>query len=116
MDFNFSKMCNIGAENSQGKYILFLNDDIEVTDSKWLTEMVGYCQLPETGAVGAKLLYPDTKNIQHCGVINIQNGPVHCFGNMPDGDYYFGMTSLPYNFSAVTGACLIDKEKGFLWL
>lgn len=45
--------------------------------------MVGYCQLPETGAVGVKLLYPDTKNIQHCGVINIQNGPVHCFGNMP---------------------------------
>ena len=113
MDFNFSKMCNIGAENSQGKYILFLNDDIEVTDSKWLTEMVGYCQLPETGAVGAKLLYPDTKNIQHCGVINIQNGPVHCFGNMPDGDYYFGMTSLPYNFSAVTGACLMIKKKDF---
>jgi len=114
MDFNFSKMCNIGAENSQGKYILFLNDDIEVTDSKWLTEMVGYCQLPETGAVGAKLLYPDTKNIQHCGVINIQNGPVHCFGNMPDGDYYFGMTSLPYNFSAVTGACLMIKKKDLL--
>ena len=75
--------------------------------------MVGYCQLPETGAVGAKLLYPDTKNIQHCGVINIQNGPVHCFGNMPDGDYYFGMTSLPYNFSAVTGACLMIKKKDF---
>lgn len=113
MDFNFSKMCNIGAENSQGKYILFLNDDIEVTDSKWLTEIVGYCQLPEIGAVGAKLLYPDTKNIQHCGVINIQNGPVHCFGNMPDGDYYFGRTSLPYNFSAVTGACLMIKKKDF---
>lgn len=113
MDFNFSKMCNIGAENSKGKYILFLNDDIEVTDSKWLTEMVGYCQLPETGAVGAKLLYPGTKNIQHCGVINIQNGPVHCFGNMPDGDYYFGRTSLPYNFSAVTGACLMIKKKDF---
>lgn len=113
MDFNFSKMCNIGAENSQGKYILFLNDDIEVTDSKWLTEMVGYCQLPETGAVGVKLLYPDTKNIQHCGVINIQNGPVHCFGNMPEGNYYFGRTSLPYNFSAVTGACLMIKKKDF---
>ena len=56
MDFNFSKNVQYRAENSQGKYILFLNDDIEVTDSKWLTEMVGYCQLPETGAVGAKLL------------------------------------------------------------
>lgn len=113
MDFNFSKMCNIGAENSNGKYILFLNDDIEITDSKWLTEMVGYCQLPETGAVGVKLLYPDTKNIQHCGVINIQNGPVHCFGNMPNGNYYFGRTSSPYNFSAVTGACLMIKKKDF---
>lgn len=113
MDFNFSKMCNIGAENSQGKYILFLNDDIEVTDRKWLREMVGYCQLPETGAVGVKLLYPQTKKIQHCGVINIQNGPVHCFGNMLDEDYYFGRTTSPYNFSAVTGACLMIKKKDF---
>lgn len=112
MPFNFSKMCNIGAENSNGKYILFLNDDIEITDEKWLTEMVGYCQLPETGAVGVKLLYPESKNIQHCGVINIHNGPVHCFNNMPDGRYYFGRTSMPYNFSAVTGACLmIEKSK-----
>ena len=58
--------------------------------------MVGYCQLPETGAVGAKLLYPDTKNIQHCGVINIQNGPVHCLEICQMVIIILVMTSLPY--------------------
>ncbi|MCI1769503.1 MAG: hypothetical protein LKM40_04990 [Mageeibacillus sp.] len=46
--------------------------------------MLGHAQIPHAGAVGAKLLYPDSKKIQHCGVINIGNGPVHAFGGMTD--------------------------------
>ena len=48
MDFNFSKMCNIGAENSNGKYILFLNDDIEITDSRLLSVVGNWCSRCKT--------------------------------------------------------------------
>ena len=39
MPFNFSKMCNIGAENAKGELLLFLNDDMEITQPDWLDKM-----------------------------------------------------------------------------
>ena len=76
MDFNFSRMCNNGAKEAKGEYFLFLNDDIEIINEEWLERMVGHAELEHVGAVGAKLLYPNSKLIQHIGVINIANGPV----------------------------------------
>ena len=29
MEFNFSRMCNLGAEAARGRFLLFLNDDVE---------------------------------------------------------------------------------------
>lgn len=113
MKFNFSKMCNIGADNASGEVLLFLNDDIEVLDGVWLENMVGHAQVPYTGAVGAKLLYPDKDSIQHIGIINILNGPIHPFAGYTDqSTYYFNRNRIEYNYIAVTAACLaIDKKK-----
>lgn len=113
MDFNFSRMCNIGAENSKGEYLLFLNDDIEIIHNDWLARMVGHAELEHAGAIGAKLLYPGGDRIQHAGVIEIENGPVHAFGGCSDENlYYFGRTKLDYNWIAITAACLlVNKEK-----
>lgn len=114
MDFNFSKMCNIGAENAEGEIILFLNDDTEIISSDALNVMANYALEPQTGAVGCKLLYPSNK-IQHCGVISIQNGPVHPFmGFDENADCYFGRNKYSYNYSAVTGACLMIEKKKFM--
>jgi len=113
MDFNFSKMCNIGAEISKGEVYLFLNDDIEVLKEDWLERMVGHATLNHVGAVGAKLLYPDSTIIQHSGVTNLKLGPSHTLVGMDDkGIYYYGRNKIDYNFIAVTGACLmIEKAK-----
>lgn len=117
MDFNFSKMCNIGAKNAEGEFLLFLNDDTEVISEDWIDKMLSYAEEPQTGAVGCKLLYPDGNKIQHCGVINIKNGPVHGFIGFEDsGDLYYGRNKYAYNYSAVTAACMMikkDKFKGF---
>lgn len=114
MEFNFSKMCNTGASVSTGEYILFLNDDIEVIDGEWLERMLGQAELVHAGAVGAKLLYPESENIQHVGVINIANGPSHAFEGLNDRDiYYFGRNKLDYNYIAVTAACLMLSKKKF---
>jgi len=112
--FNFSHMCNLGAANSEGEYYLFLNDDTEVLDGKWLGRMLGQAELAHTGAVGVKLIYPQNNLIQHCGVINTGTGPVHAFGMMSDEpSYYYGRNKLTYNYLAVTAACLMVSRAKF---
>lgn len=125
MDFNFSRMCNIGAAEAKGDFLLFLNDDIEVSESvkrnpyfagqvnQWLSILLGQAQVPYTGAVSCKLYYPGGNVIQHAGVVNLTIGPAHClYGHSDSFNYYFGRNLLDYNFCSVTGACLmIDRKK-----
>ncbi len=113
MDFNFSRMCNKGASAGRGRYLLFLNDDIEVTDSSWMARMLGQAARKWTGAVGIKLLYPGTTLIQHDGIVNRRRDPVHIFSGMDDGpDLYHMRNCADVNVLAVTGACLmVSREK-----
>ena len=75
--------------------------------------MAKYALLDDVGAVGAKLYYPDSKIIQHCGITNLRLGPVHKLQYKPDDHpYYDHMNDVNRNVLAVTGACLmINKQK-----
>lgn len=113
-EFNFSKMCNTGAKNARGEYLLFLNDDIEIFQPQWLERMLGHAQQAHTGAVGAKLYYPQSTILQHTGVSNTDKGPVHSFMVMDDKvPYYFGWNRIDNNCIAVTGACLMVDTRKF---
>ncbi|WKN23565.1 glycosyltransferase [Azotobacter vinelandii] len=112
--FNFSELNNIGARGAKGELLLFLNDDTEVLCNDWLERMGGYAQLSHIGAVGAKLLYPDSFEIQHAGVLNLANGPVHAFlRHHSERPGYFMRNLLEYNWLAVTGACLMMESHKF---
>ena len=113
MDFNFSRMCNLAAKEASGDYYLLLNDDTEVITPDWIERMLGQARLPETGAVGAKLYYPDGDLIQHCGITNMYEGPVHkLFGYSDAVSYDRGRNRGVVDLVGVTAACLmIAKEK-----
>lgn len=114
MPFNFSKMCNLGAQEATGDILLFLNDDITVCGDGWLESMAERAQRPYVGAVGLKLYYPDSTKIQHAGITNLPGGPVHKLQFTQDGqerDYGYG--SLDRNVIGVTGACLMVKRERF---
>lgn len=115
LDFNFSKMCNIGSRLAKGAFLLFLNDDVFVAKSDWLKRLMAQAALDYAGAVGAKLLYPDSTIIQHVGVTNYEEiGPAHSLLEYDDTkSYYFGRNKMTYNFAAVTGACLLIEKKKF---
>ena len=114
MDFNFSAMCNQGAEAATGKYLLFLNDDIEALESGWLQAMRALAEQSHVGAVGAKLYYPGGRKLQHLGVVNLAIGPGHCFLEQEDeGDLYYGRNRYNYNYLAVTAACLMVRKEVF---
>ncbi len=113
-DFNFSHMCNRGAARSGGDFLLFLNDDIEATQDGWMREMISQAQLRHVGAVGAKLLYPDSDLIQHAGITNVRLGPVHKLQKMHDQkSHYFGFNRGIHNLIGVTGACLMLSRDKF---
>lgn len=114
MDFNFSKMCNLGAKKATGQYLLFLNDDVELCKPGTIEDMAALAGQEYTGAVGLKLLYPGTDKIQHAGIANLPMGPVHKMQFLKDSEcYYFGANRGNRNVLAVTAACLMVEKKKF---
>lgn len=112
--FNYSAINNFAVREARGEVLALLNNDVEVISEDWLSEMVGHALLPEIGAVGAKLFYPDG-TVQHAGVvlgIGGVAGHIHRFlGGNASG--YCHRAVLNQNLSAVTGACLVVRKKVF---
>ena len=111
-DFNYSKINNLAAASASGKYLLFLNNDVEVINEDWLSALVEHAQRPEVGAVGCKLLYPDN-TIQHAGVIFNERSAGHAFYKTLEKDSVFNLANVVRNYSAVTGACLMIRKDLF---
>ena len=112
-EFNYSKINNQGVTAANGEFIVLLNNDTEIITPNWLELMVGYAMQPHIGAVGAKLLYPDN-TVQHAGVIlGIGGIAQHTFiGCVKEDPGFYGRLSVPFNYSAVTAACLmVAKDK-----
>ncbi len=112
--FNFSRMCNMGARDADGDYLLFLNDDIEIREGHWMSRMLEVAKRKHTGAVGAKLTYPSSMLIQHAGISNIRLGPVHKLQFKDDRTHcYMDLNNGVHNCIAVTGACLMIAKSKF---
>lgn len=114
-EFNYSAINNYAARAARGEYLLFLNNDVRGTISRgWLSEMLGVCQRPEVGAVGAKLYYPDN-TVQHAGiVVGIGGVAGAMFVGLPKGrGGYLHKANLMQDLSACTAACLLVKAEAF---
>ena len=113
--FNFSAINNFAVEKSKGEYILFLNNDTEVINGNWLSNMLRHAQRKEVGVVGSLLLYPNN-TIQHAGVVIGMGGTAgHVFhGVSINNDSYVDLMKIDRNYSAVTGACLMTQKELYL--
>lgn len=113
-EFNYSAINNYGVKEAKGEYVLLLNNDIEVINSDWLSQMLGYCQREDVGIVGARLYYEDD-TIQHAGVVIGFGGIAgHAFVTLDEeSDLYQSRTKVACDYSAVTAACLLTKKKIF---
>ena len=111
IEFNYSMLNNIAVEKSSGDYIVLLNNDTKIITRNWLELMLGYASQKHVGAVGVKLVYPDN-TIQHGGVILGLGVGSHAFMNIDRKAKVWGWRlSVPYNYSAVTAACLMVSRK-----
>lgn len=114
MEFNYSRLNNLGVQAAQGEILVFLNNDVEVLHPEWLGEMVAWALEPGVGGVGARLLYPDG-SLQHAGVaagvVGIAGHPWK--RSRPDATTDFRL-SHPRTVTANTGACLAVRRTLFL--
>ncbi|UOD51417.1 glycosyltransferase family 2 protein [Orrella daihaiensis] len=113
--FNYSAINNMAAEAATGELLLFLNNDVEIVDPRWLTEMVVQFGRDNVGVVGKKLLWPNGL-VQHGGVVVGVNGlAAHAFNDCWQNDPgYMGLNRVDREQSAVTGACLMIRREDFL--
>lgn len=109
--FNYSTLNNKAVKFASGEVLVLMNNDIEVINPEWLSELISHAIRPEIGAVGAKLWYPDN-TIQHAGLIlgvgGVANSAHHRLGKHQDD--YFSKSNLVQSVSAVTAACLAVKK------
>lgn len=113
--FNFSAQVNLGVEMARGDYIVLLNNDTEVIQPNWLERLLAIGQQEHVGAVGARLLFPETGKIQHAGVMS---------GGLPGFDViahhqFVGMEGNAAGYmnriwcmsqTMVTAACMLIKK------
>lgn len=115
--FNYADINNKMAAQARGEVLLFLNNDVVVTEPGWLKAMVAQAVRPQVGAVGARLTFPDGR-VQHGGVILGAGLEPHVAGNLyvgapGDDPGYFHHLKLARNLSAVTAACLAMRKAVF---
>jgi GT2 family glycosyltransferase len=113
--FNYSRLNNLAVGQSEGEFVLFLNNDVIVKQASWLTQMVGEALAdPRVGIVGVKLIYPNGL-VQHGGIVLGVGGVAdHAHrGLRADDPGYMARAICAQDLSAVTAACLLCRREAF---
>ena len=113
--FNFSQLNNTAVHLTASDLVGLINNDIEVIEPNWLSEMVALAMRPDAGAIGAKLLYSNNR-VQHAGIVlGIGGIAGHPNKNIQREDGgYFNTAATLLECSAVTAACLIIRRSTYL--
>jgi GT2 family glycosyltransferase len=119
-DFNWSRLNNYAAHQTNAEHLLFMNNDMVVL-SKGFDELVcGLLDRRDVGIVGARLLY-ENGTIQHAGVaVGVGGVGGHIGVGDPAGHgVYDKIANLVHNVGCVTGAFMgvskatFESVKGF---
>jgi GT2 family glycosyltransferase/glycosyltransferase involved in cell wall biosynthesis len=107
----FGEANNIAAEQARGEYLVFLNNDAFVHEG-WLEPLVDTIErLPNVGAVGSRLIYPDG-SLQEAGALVSWDGIANQLGKFSpiDEERYSSLRQVDY----VSAAALLMRRQDFL--
>ncbi len=105
---------NAAARHASGEVLCFVDGSTTQASDGWLDVLTGHTIQKNTGAVGARIIYPN-KRIKHAGfILGLENGvgrPNHnALSTLPG---LFRRLDLAQNFSAVSIDCLAIKKSVF---
>ncbi|MBR4605229.1 MAG: glycosyltransferase family 2 protein [Lachnospiraceae bacterium] len=113
--FNYAAINNFAVARARGDVICFLNNDTEILEPDWLSEMLTLLLAQSSvGCVGAKLLWPNDL-VQHAGVVIGPYQLASHIGNhwLDEDDGYMYSNQLVREVSCVTAACLLTRKELF---
>ena len=96
-EFNYSAINNFGVTFAKGEYLLFLNNDTEPIEPRFIEEMLGLCQRDDVGVVGG---FGGIAGHTFIGLHKAENS-------------YFHRAMSTQDYSAVTAACMMSKKSLF---
>ena len=109
--------CNQMAESVRGEYLVFLEADMEILDSRWLNRLLMYTMQDDIAVTGSRIIDPG-KFIQEAGyIIGIgADGIAHPVehGNTFSAPGYIGRMYYAHNVSAVSMWGMMVEKKAFL--
>jgi len=106
----FVRSCNRGADAARGQYLVFLNNDAQVTPG-WLPPLLeAFSRFPNVGAVGPKMLYPNGR-LQEAGVAVNADLSVTMVG--VGGDPTLARYNYLRDVHYCSGACLMVERQKF---
>ena len=84
-NLGFIGSCNAGAQAARGEFLLFLNNDTQVT-SGWMEALLQcFEERPDCGIAGSKLVYPDGR-LQEAGGLVFDDGSSWNLGRFENRD------------------------------
>jgi len=110
-NLGFIGSCNAGAAAALGRFLLFLNNDTQVT-AGWLDALVqAYLEEPRCGIVGSRLVYPDGR-LQEAGGLTYSDASAWTVGRFErrNDPRYLYRRDVDY----VSGASLLIERDLFL--
>lgn len=113
--FNYSRLNNLAVKSTEAEYVVFMNNDLFVSNEDWLTAVLGEVESdPRVGAVGGRFTYPNG-TIQHAGVVlGIGGVAGHVHVGLPHDDGgYAGRALMAQEMSAVTAAGMLVRRSAF---
>lgn len=105
--WNSARANNNAIRSIRGRFdfVLLMNNDVIVTDSKWLSRLVSDAEKSKADIMGCKLLYPDGR-IQHAGLVT--RFPPYCIGR---GDKDNKRYSEMRKIEGVGAGCMLIRRK-----
>lgn len=111
-----AEQMNLAAEKAEGDYLVFVDAQLTPNKENWVKELLGYCMLPDVGAVGTRILMGQNE-IWHAGIVlglgRDRAGANLLYGERADVFSYQGRGESTLETTAISSVCMMIRKDLF---
>lgn len=105
---------NLGAQDADGDYLLFLDEEVGILERDWIECLVLHAGLPAVGAVGPQLIRPGGRVDQAGIAIGLRDPAAPMLAGFDaEGDGYYGAMPCAREVSALSAECMLVARAPF---